>query len=357
MTHRHSSPPSPLDGLDPTLRDAYLAGRCTPAERRAVDAWASQHPGRRAALDGIRLGLATPFDYPEFSAATAVAARVDRAVSGLPRVPARRVADRRWPRAMRPALAVAAAGLVAGAALLVTLRPSAPASPARAYTTGVGQRAVVTLADGSRVTLAPASRLEIWAGERTVALTGQAQFDVVPSAAAAFVVRTGAVATRVLGTRFDVRHYAGDTAVQVAVRSGRVVTFGRRSSAVLAAGMTGAVTDSTAVVAASDAAGAGWVDGQLIFENAPVSAVLATLERWYDYRFQVTDSAMARRRVRAAFKTDERGKALDALADLLDATVTVDGGVVTVRPRAHRSAAPVRHRERETFSNPLEVGK
>jgi hypothetical protein len=66
---------------------------------------------------------------------------------------------------------------------------------------------------------------------------------------------------------------------------------------------------------------------------------------------------MAHRRVRAAFKTDERGKALDALADLLDATVTVDGGVVTVRPRARRSAVPKSHDERKTFSNPSEVGK
>lgn len=227
---------------------------------------------------------------------------------------------------------------------------------ARQYTVPTGQRAVVRLSDGTTITLASQSQLDIVPDSRTVILTGEAYFDVTPSNVAPFVVRTGTIETRVLGTRFDVRHYASDSIVQVSVMAGKVITTGLHTSATLTAGLIGRVTDSVSEVIPGAPATADWMRGELVFDNEPVAKVLVALKRWYGYDFHLSDSSLAGRRVHAVFPTDERRKALVALADLLDATLTVDGQNVTLRPRPHVN--PVRHAPvRERFSNPTEVGK
>lgn len=85
---------------------------------------------------------------------------------------------------------------------------------------------VLTLADGSRVILHPSSEivLEDGYGEsmRKVHLTGEALFDVVHDPSRPFIVRSGEVVTRVLGTSFTVRAYENDNEITVAVKRGKV---------------------------------------------------------------------------------------------------------------------------------------
>lgn len=84
----------------------------------------------------------------------------------------------------------------------------------------------LTLPDGSRVVLSPNSKLiylKTFANElRAVNLTGEAFFDVVRRPRQPFVVRTGKVNVRVLGTSFIVRAYRDASEISVLVKSGRV---------------------------------------------------------------------------------------------------------------------------------------
>ncbi len=59
-------------------------------------------------------------------------------------------------------------------------------------------------------------------GERVVSLTGEAFFDVKASAEHPFVIKTGKVDVRVLGTTFNLKAYPNDRRVETYLISGKV---------------------------------------------------------------------------------------------------------------------------------------
>jgi transmembrane sensor len=268
---------------------------------------------------------------------------------------------------LRPVLGLGAAALLATVITYVA-RPTATPSTfvaARVYETTTGQQIRITLPDGSIALLAPQSRLGVATDfarkSRRVQLTGQAYFDVQPSNAAAFVVHTGTVTTRVLGTAFDVRHYGGDADVRVAVVRGKVAVTGAKKGVTLTAGTVGYVTDSSAVSTGdSDVTGvAAWTDGQLVFREAPVRSVLTGLSRWYGYEFRLADTALANRPVTVTFDINDRPGTFELLRHLLGVTLQVEDTVVTLVPRRNsaRGVAVPRHTVPHRWSIPPQVGR
>jgi hypothetical protein len=127
-------------------------------------------------------------------------------------------------RRRRPALAAVGVLLVAGVALWLARGGAPVATPlagATFVTTEHPQR--VTLADGSELVVAPASRVRSCEGEDAcfVLERGAAEFEVTPRGdRPPFVVRAGDVSVTVVGTRFTVTERERDgrreTAVEVA---------------------------------------------------------------------------------------------------------------------------------------------
>jgi len=215
----------------------------------------------------------------------------------------------------------------------------ASASISHHYETRSGRFATIELTDGSTITLAPRSHLTITSNahteSRVVSLVGEAQFSVLANAHAPFVVQTGAVQTRVLGTSFAVRRYADDISGEVTVQSGRVVTQGRGVPVTIVAGMSARFTDS--LVTASDVspdAYTDWSNHQLVFRDAPVPVVLATLRSWYGYDFRLADSALARRHIIAVFPIGEASEMLTFVQHVLGVRMTFDDSVVTLYSNA-----------------------
>jgi transmembrane sensor len=257
--------------------------------------------------------------------------------------------------------------IVAGTALMVAIAifrfgPRSLSTTEHTYATATGQHATISLSDGSRVTLAPESRLTLNAGfgttSRMLTLVGEAYFDVRAVGDAPFVVRTGMITTRVLGTTFSVRRYPSDTATRVAVLAGKVTSGTSRAFATLRARAIGTITDSTAVIAESDRIerNVAWTRGSLAFDDTPLPVLLATLGRWYGYDFRITDSVLARKRVTGEFRVNAPSETLAALADVLSATVSVDRTTVTLHPR--KTDAETRRRDKQdSFRHSTEVGK
>ncbi len=83
----------------------------------------------------------------------------------------------------------------------------------------------IRLTDGTRVTLAPKSRLTVPAGfdstTREVTLDGRGYFDVKHGNALPFIVHVKNVMVRDFGTKFAIRGYSADTAVRVLVTEGK----------------------------------------------------------------------------------------------------------------------------------------
>jgi len=273
-------------------------------------------------------------------------------------------------RSWRMAIASVAVGcLLVGGGLFV--RHIAPTRAihthaGKTYTTIDGQRATVTLADGSRVTLAPHTVLHV--GEafghetRVVELTGEAYFDVPATSRLPFVVRSGAITTRVLGTAFDVRHYADDRDVRVAVVSGKVAVsrHAHGSPVTVTAGMIAFATDSSTTTTSVDRMDhyTGWTDGKLVFEQTPVTTMLVTVGHWYGYEFRLADSALARQHVSGEIDGSSSRTMLKTLEQMLDVRMTFDGNVITLYRRQNtRTGAISRRAVHDSFSLHTEAGR
>jgi ferric-dicitrate binding protein FerR (iron transport regulator) len=227
----------------------------------------------------------------------------------------------------------------------------------------------VTLPDGSHVILAPQTSLvldeKFLHGSRAVTLRGEAYFTVNANQSAPFIVHSGHVSTRVLGTTFDIKHYDEDRDVHVCVTAGKVLVSpvvpaaSRLSPVVLFAGRAAQISDSTAVVTMIDGTNVStaWTDGRLVFAGASVAEVLATVGRWYGYQFRISDTGLAQQHITATLEPSSAKDMLSVLRLALDVTMTFDGNVVTLYPNT-TSAEPRRRRDLNAVPQPrTEVGR
>jgi len=245
---------------------------------------------------------------------------------------------------------------------MMMLRRAPSATSARRFTTTASQQATVTLDDGTRVLLAPNTALTIEENfnhtARLVTLRGEALFDVQTSTREPFVVRAGHSVTRVLGTRFSVRHYDADGSdVQIAVISGKVVIEGSGAPRTLVSGQVGHLTDSTVVVTTvrDMTPYVDWTQGRLVFKDATVASMLSTVGRWYGYEFKLDDSTLARQRVSVVFKTADQTQMIAVLKAMLDVEMTFAGHVITLT--SHRERAPTRSGTQDILKPSPEMGR
>ncbi|HEV2479117.1 MAG TPA: FecR domain-containing protein [Puia sp.] len=101
-------------------------------------------------------------------------------------------------------------------------------------TMSTAEKRVIHLPDGSMVLLNKNSRLDyprvFGDTSREVVLSGEAYFNITHLAGRPFVVHTGKLSTRVLGTTFNIRAYPEDKAISITVTSGRVQVMNERAS-------------------------------------------------------------------------------------------------------------------------------
>lgn len=165
----------------------------------------------------------------------------------------------------------------------------------KTYSTTPGQTANINLPGGSRVTLAPATRMQI--SGNTVDLEGEAIFNVVHNDKSPFIVRTGVSIARVLGTSFSVRSYPRDKSVRVAVESGRVAVGG---AGVLTSGDVARITETgeaSVVHNVKVSSMLDWQNGMLNFTEARVADVFDELSRWYPVSFNLASRALSDQRI------------------------------------------------------------
>jgi ferric-dicitrate binding protein FerR (iron transport regulator) len=203
------------------------------------------------------------------------------------------------------------------------------------YSTANGQRATITLPDGSIVALNVGSRIQVptdyASGNRALHLTGEALFTVVPSDASPFTVVAGPSTTRVLGTSFLVRHYPTDTVATIAVQHGKVMVD---STVVVAAQQLSVGWNSRSVVRPVNASPFSFVAGVLTFDETPLGEAIPVLSRWYDIEIRLADSSLATRRITGDFGAGSSAHFTSiVLGAFNDIGVTQDGRILTLYQR------------------------
>ncbi len=208
------------------------------------------------------------------------------------------------------------------------------ASTASVYTTGNGQQATITLPDGSTALLNVGSRLEVPTnyadGNRVLQLRGEALFTVHHNSGSPFTVMAGSSTTRVLGTRFVVRHYATDSVASIAVSQGKVSV----GSTVLVENEEIAVSDRVAgEVRRADPAKFSFATGSLKLNAMPLEDAIPELSRWYDADIRLGDSSLATRRVTGECIAGSLADLAEVLELTFDIRVVRVGRVLTLYPK------------------------
>jgi transmembrane sensor len=351
------------DALDLLLR--YAKGDVSAGERVRVETAMARDPRIATGVAAARAALWAKEGQLEKAWAT-----ID-GVAATPEKPAApRILDlpaaRGYPsifRQTRGWLWAGAAVVVFGAVIL--LRPGTPnTGVTRRYATGPNQQAHVTLVDGTNVTLAANTTVQLenfGTRTRTVSLVGEAFFEVPHTVGAPFLVRSGAATTRVLGTAFLVRHSGVRATTHVAVEQGRVSLAAGASSHVvtITAGGAAEANDSTVQLSGSDAnMGTRWMNGKLLFHNASLSDIFAALRQWYGYEFRVADKSLLQRRFTLGLTARSSAAAFSNLEQVLGVTISVVGDTVTLTPQHSKPAfAPPRMRAYETWTPNAEAGR
>lgn len=156
------------------------------------------------------------------------------------------------------------------------------------YATRVGQTMSIGLPDGSLVVLDTNSQLRAWPPgkqRRLELVRGRAFFKVAKDPAHPFIVRAGGHRVTALGTRFDIDLRPASFKVvlaegKVRVRSERS-TIGPVSSVDMNAGYQLVAREGVWNLSRADTRGTeGWVSGRLVFDDAPLSAIAAELNRY-----------------------------------------------------------------------------
>lgn len=178
------------------------------------------------------------------------------------------------------------------------------AQDTRLASSGRGQQANVTLGEGTRVRLAPDTRVtipkEFGDRLRAVALEGAATFEPRTGLEQAFQVHTHNVVVVATGTKFSVRSWQGDDAVGVLVHEGSVAVRVGDAERAVAAGEALVVRPDGTMQAPDEVtrkALLGWTDGRLVLAQQPLSKVLVDLNRWYGLDIGLADPTLGTRPV------------------------------------------------------------
>ena len=192
----------------------------------------------------------------------------------------------------------------------------------------------LVLADGTKVWLNACSTLRFsypFDSLRVVNLEGEAYFEVAHNVKPFEVHADGGV-VRVLGTKFDVRAYAGQP-FRVTLAEGSVqVKNGDRERLLRPDEQLTAVEGGDYEVQEVNAALAtAWPRGEFEFDNAPLGEIVCQLERWYDVDMTyASDGLDAIRFTGTILRKESLGYALEMIQKVSDVRFSKRGDGVLI---------------------------
>ena len=208
-----------------------------------------------------------------------------------------------------------------------------------------GERAVITLSDGTKVYMNAGSVLrfpEKFTGQtREVKLTGEAFFKVRHMDTFPFIVYSEGLTTTVLGTSFNINAYPEENTTQVAVATGKVrVQIDRKYLApgegdsqlfLIPSQMVKLNLEKLQFTSGncnmSDITG--WKDGILVLDNLSLQEVAKKLEKWFGLPVKFEGDDFSGSHFAGRFKKPELPDVLDAIsfATGVDYTINKDSVV------------------------------
>jgi transmembrane sensor len=208
-----------------------------------------------------------------------------------------------------------------------------------AYATEAGERRVVALPDGSRISLDSESKVEVRYSKtgRTILLDrGRARFDVAHDVTRPFTVTAGTKTVVAVGTSFNVERLGstvlvtliqGHVLVKDAPSSVAIVHRGTqpaRPVSLVAGEQMIAQQNVKPLVAPADLADAtAWESGRIVFRGEPLNQAVARVNRYTDHAV-IVDPSAASVRVSGVFNAGDIGSFVGAITSYFPVQATTD---------------------------------
>lgn len=320
----------PWDGLNASSLEIAAATWC---ERRSESGWSDSD---QAELDAW-LALSNE-NVVAFLRMSHVWGRADRL--GALRQPlkpsfdtgtaqGRRLFAPRW-----IAAALIAVGVVGGAASFYIARPAE-----EVFSTPLGGREVLTLADGSQVELNTdtALRIRVNSKERTVFLErGEVYFQVKHDSAHPFTVLAQGHRITDLGTKFSVREEGERLKVALLEGSARIdaASSDEKRSAILKPGDVALATANSLSIARRPVDGLanelGWRRGVLIFNRTTLEEAASEVNRYSRKKLVIADAASAHLMIGGTFAANNVDSIAEAAKEFFDLKIEDRGDKLVI---------------------------
>ncbi|WP_020526122.1 FecR family protein [Flexithrix dorotheae] len=184
-----------------------------------------------------------------------------------------------------------------------------------------GEKLNLKLADGSTVKLNSESKItfpEKFGNTREIALEGEAFFQVTRfESPRPFIVKTGDISTKVLGTSFNIDYQNNNQSVQVAVVTGKVAVEDKISATEVTLlpfeyvsfdqdGVVKGNYDFETIL--------GWKDNILVLESAGLEEISKKLSCWFGYDFEIDPDLKVARKFSGKFKDKSLIEVLEGIS-------------------------------------------
>jgi transmembrane sensor len=198
----------------------------------------------------------------------------------------------------------------------------------------------LVLADGTEVWLNADSRLiyptRFIGKERHVQLQGEAYFKVAHDAEHPFIIVTGNMQARVLGTELNIRSYTANDS-HVTLINGRVEVRGggkKGQTVVLKPGEDAQWHDggSLTVHETDVDSYVYWKDGYFYFDDKPLVEIMQNLGRWYNINVVFDDKDLMELRMRYfCVRSESLERAISLLNRMKKVQATISGNTIYIR--------------------------
>ena len=229
-----------------------------------------------------------------------------------------------------------------------------------------GSRSFIELPDGSKLWLNAGSNVHYPSafadGKRELTLSGEAFFDIKHDPAHPFIIHTGKLDVRVLGTTLNVKAYPGDSLTETTLIKGKVeVDFADNAHSaivlkpsqklIVSTGGNAELVQSHHTVARPDEeqpspkvvtaplvpdpkdgtiAETSWVENKLVFRSEPFAQLALKLERWYNVKIRFDNEKYRMDELTGTFKDQRIDEVMHALQLTSDFHYKISGDTIHI---------------------------
>lgn len=204
--------------------------------------------------------------------------------------------------------------------------------------TDYGQKKTILLPDGTKVILNSGSKIEypehFTSDERMVRFEGEAFFDVAHNPQRPFIIQSGALTTRVLGTSFNLKNFEGEEEVSVSVVTGKVEVKSKTGqTALLLPNEMGVFNKTKQDISRkhfNKDKHVAWTQGVLLFENEELNEIFSRLEKWYGVRFIIKDHVKLQGKYSGEYKRKSLELVLEGLSYTSNFNYQINQKTITI---------------------------